>query len=150
MLTGVPYSEKVQSFVKNAYADVPALFIGLRWERKSLELNIRARVDRMMSQGLLEEAKALFNKGIPLDHPSMMGLGYRQLFEYLTGKCTLEDAVERIKLDTRRFAKRQMTWFSRDLRIHWFNMDTQDECELLRTIQKLFNEVEVEKGGILF
>ncbi len=143
ILTGKPYSEQVQSFAKSAYADVPALLIGLRWERKSLELRIRERVDSMMAQGLLEETKTLFTKGIPLEHPSMMGLGYRQLLQYLSGQIALKDAVERIKVDTRRFAKRQMTWFSRDLRIHWLNMDTEtDLCVLLRSIRTMFMELK--------
>ena len=143
ILTGKPYSEQVQSFANSAYTDVPALLIGLRWERKSLELRIRERVDSMMAQGLLEETKTLFTKGIPLEHPSMMGLGYRQLLQYLSGQIALKDAVERIKVDTRRFAKRQMTWFSRDLRIHWLNMDTEtDLCVLLRSIRTMFMELK--------
>ena len=122
LLTGGKYSEQAKSFTSNAYATVPACMIGLRWERKELEGRIRERVDSMMAQGLLEEARAVYDTGVSPDHPSMKGLGYRQLFEHFNGNCTLEEAVERIKVDTRRYAKRQMTWFSRDLRIHWFGM----------------------------
>lgn len=139
MLTGHPYSEHAQCFVQNAYADHPIRMVGLKWERKALEQRIRLRVDQMMDQGLLEEARALYSKIIPLEHPSMMGLGYRQLFAYFNGESTLTEAVEQIKVETRRFAKRQMTWFSRDLRIHWFEMDTQTNMEaLMKSICDLY------------
>ncbi len=139
MLTGRPYSEHAQSFVQNAYAEHPACMVGLKWERKTLEQRIRLRVDSMISQGLVEEARALYSRKIPLEHPSMMGLGYRQLFAYFNGESTLEDAVELIKIETRRFAKRQMTWFSRDLRIHWFDMETQTNMEtMIKTICDLY------------
>ncbi len=139
LLTGRPYSEQAQSFTQNAYANIPVLMVGLRWQREELEQRIRERVDRMMDKGLLEEARMLYSKGIPLDHPSMMGLGYRQLFSYFTGDYTLEQAIEQIKIETRRFAKRQMTWFSRDLRIHWFDMNAQtDPQTLIGTICGLY------------
>ena len=92
LLTGRPYSEQALSFSQNAYANVPVLMIGLKWQREELEQRIRLRVDRMMDTGLLEEARMLFSSGIPLDHPSMMGLGYRQLFSYFANECTLEEA----------------------------------------------------------
>jgi tRNA dimethylallyltransferase len=99
-------------------------------------------VDQMMAQGLLQEAKALYERGIPLDHPSMMGLGYRQLFMHLSGQLALDDAIELIKVQTRRFAKRQMTWFSRDLRIHWIDMDTQTDMDaLIRRIADRYRHV---------
>jgi tRNA dimethylallyltransferase len=149
ILTGRPYAEQTQSFTDNAYGDVPAAMAGLRWEREALYARICRRVDAMMDSGLLDEAKALFSSGVPLDHPSMMGLGYRQLFRHLQGGTTLSDAIAEIKLETRRFAKRQMTWFSRDLRIRWFDMDEKtDPNTLLQGIHTLYeatNKHEEEK-----
>lgn len=118
-LTGVPLSEQTQSFQSQPAVDYAICMIGLKWDREQLNARISQRVDSMMKSGLYQEARALFAKGIDLQHPSMMGLGYRQLYAHFCGKMSLDEAIERIKQETRRYAKRQMTWFQRDLRIHW-------------------------------
>lgn len=118
-LTGKPFSEQNTGFQNNAYTENQVCAIGLQWERHVLNERIDRRVDAMIQDGLIEEARQIWAKGIPQDHPSMMGLGYRQLFAYFAGKYTLEQAIEAIKRETHRFAKRQMTWFLRDLRIQW-------------------------------
>jgi len=68
----------------------------------------------MMAAGLVDEVRGLLEKGYPPDLPSMSGLGYRQIAEYLTHKMSLAEAVERLKFDTHRFARHQLTWFRRD------------------------------------
>lgn len=95
------------------------VMIGLEWPREMLYERINQRVNKMMQDGLYQEARAIFSKGIDLSHQSMMALGYRQMYEHFTGKYSLEKAVENIKRETRRYAKRQLTWFKKDLRINW-------------------------------
>lgn len=109
--------------------------IGLTMERPVLYRRIEERVDHMMEQGFLEEVKKLLALGCRPDHQSMQGLGYKQLVSCLRGEITLDMAVEMIKRDTRRFAKRQLTWFRRDPRINWLRIDRyNDRTTLLREI----------------
>jgi tRNA dimethylallyltransferase len=90
--------------------------IGLQLPKDQLHERIHTRVDRMMAQGLLEEVKRL---GPFRDHNALQTVGYSELFDYLDGKCPLEEAVDAIKKNTRRYAKRQMTWFRKDHAIQW-------------------------------
>lgn len=94
------------------------LQLGVRRERSDLNRRIDRRVDLMMHRGLLAEAR-LLGKRYGWTLPATTGLGHKQLGEHLLGEATLPEAVERIKSDTRRYAKRQMTWFKRDERIKW-------------------------------
>lgn len=96
--------------------------IGIRRKRENLLERIYKRVDLMMEQGLLAEVESLF----PLrDYPALNSVGYKELFEYLDGKTTLSQAVENIKINTRRYAKRQMTWFCKDKEIQWFDAEKE-------------------------
>lgn len=133
LLTHKPYSAQTQAFAQKAYQGESPCMLGLCWPREQLRARIGVRVDRMMEQGLLDEARAIFAHGIDVEHPSMMGLGYRQLFRYFLGQYTLSEAVERIKIETGQFAKRQMTWFRRDLRIQWLDMQALYEEDALVT-----------------
>ena len=100
------------------------LKIGLNREREELYERINRRVDEMMASGMLDEAKRLFH----LRHLNALNtVGYKELFCYLDGTWTLEEAVERIKGNTRRYMRKQLTWFKRDSDIHWFHPDQQDE-----------------------
>ena len=92
-------------------------------EREKLYCRIDLRVDQMMEAGLLEEVKRLQEQGFTSRDVSMQGLGYKQILQYLEGEGTLEDAVEQIKLQTRHFAKRQLTWFRRERDVIWVNTD---------------------------
>ena len=107
------------------------LQIGLNLERELLYQRIERRIDKMMAEGLVAEVHALLDAGVAREAPSMQGLGYRQIASYLAGECTLAEAVNRLKRDTRRFAKRQLTWFRRDPDIHWFYPDHYRERECL-------------------
>jgi tRNA dimethylallyltransferase len=96
------------------------IIIGLTLERELLYERINARVDQMAEEGLLSEVRALYAQyGGGLQ--SLQGIGYKEMIAYIKGQVSLEDATEKIKKATRNFAKRQMTWFSRDERIKWFN-----------------------------
>lgn len=98
--------------------------VGLTCERRQLYARIDRRVDQMMATGLLEEVRALRAAGYDARLPAMSSLGYRELWRYLEGKCSLEEAVERIKFETHRFARQQYTWFRLDdSRIRWFDVD---------------------------
>lgn len=114
--SGQPYS----SFIgkrKNQRNFTP-IIIGLEAERETLYERINKRVDIMLEQGLLEEAKSLYT------HKHLNALqtvGYRELFDYFDKKITFAEAVEQIKMNTRRFAKRQMTWFKRTENTQWFD-----------------------------
>lgn len=90
-------------------------------DRKTLYERIDRRVDLMMEKGLVEEVKVLYDEGYRRDMVSMQGLGYKEILDYLEGKCTLEEAVYVIKRETRHFAKRQMTWFRRERDVIWLN-----------------------------
>lgn len=90
-------------------------------ERKHLYDRINTRVDQMMKEGFLDEVQALKARGCTREMTSMHGLGYKELLQYLDGECSLSEAVENIKRDTRHFAKRQITWFKREPDVIWLN-----------------------------
>jgi tRNA dimethylallyltransferase len=93
---------------------------GVQWPREMLYKRINDRVDTMMSAGLVEEASALY----PLRHlKALQTVGYQEIFSYLDGLFSLDEAVEKIKQHTRNYAKRQMTWFSKDSTVQWFHYD---------------------------
>ena len=98
--------------------------IGLNCERDILYNKINARVDEMMENGLLQEAERLY-KFRQLN--ALNTVGYKELFDYMDGCWPLEEAVERIKGNTRRYARKQLTWFKRDEQIQWFRPDQKDE-----------------------
>lgn len=98
--------------------------LALLWERDLLYDRIDLRVDQMMGQGLLEEARRLY----PLRHLNALNtVGYKELFAFFDGQCTLEEAVAQIKLNTRHYAKRQMTWFRKDHGYNWFQPEAFEE-----------------------
>ena len=104
-------------------------------ERDKIYKNINDRVDAMISNGLVDEVKGLISKGLSLDNVSMHGLGYKEIIEYLNDSISLDEAIYRIKRDTRHFAKRQMTWFRRERDVVFLNRsEFNDEEEILEKI----------------
>ena len=101
-----------------------AVFFVLTMDRKKLYGLIDRRVDMMMEKGLLGEVSALRDSGIPRDSTAMQGIGYKQLYGYLEGEYSLDEAVRLIKRDTRHFAKRQLTWFRREKDVRWVDIDS--------------------------
>ncbi len=99
------------------------VMVGLSMERSALYQLISQRVDAMIQEGLVEEVEGLLNEGYREDFPSMEGLGYRQIVGYLKGRYSKEEAVRLVKRDTRRFAKRQLSWFNKDPRIVWLDRE---------------------------
>lgn len=119
-LTGTKISEHNESEREKERAYRACYFV-LNDDRQILYQKIEQRVDQMMEQGLLEEVRRLKEMGCTREMVSMQGLGYKELLEYLEGSCTLEEAVAKIKLSTRHFAKRQLTWFRREQDVIWIN-----------------------------
>ena len=95
---------------------------GLMRDREVLYDRINQRVDIMMEKGLVEEVSELIKMGIDTEATSMQAIGYKEIIEYLDGKTSLSDAVDKIKRESRRYAKRQLTWFKRNEKIHWINI----------------------------
>ncbi len=113
--TGQAFSSFQQGQVKQRPFRV--VKIGLQWDKAQLHDRINQRVDAMMQQGLVQEVQSLmpFKTLLPLQT-----VGYQELFDYFEGHSTLPQAIELIKMHTRQYAKRQMTWFQKDTQIHWF------------------------------
>lgn len=108
------------------------LQFGLRRQREQLFARINARVDQMMQQGLMDEAQRVY----PLRHLNALNtVGYKELFKVIDGEWTLPMAVERIKKNTRVYAKKQMTWYQHDADIHWLDADKLSVMEMLKTIE---------------
>lgn len=135
-MTGKTYT----SFRKNIHKERPfrIVKVGLQRERESLFARINARVDTMMAEGLLEEAKSVY----PMRHlNSLNTVGYKELFKYFEGEWNLETAVERIKKNTRVYAKKQMTWFKRDHEIVWLDADNMTKDEMTKVIMENLNSL---------
>jgi tRNA dimethylallyltransferase len=114
---------------RNAAGEEPSfdpLLIGLNMDRDLLYARIDRRVDQMMECGLLDEARRIYEAGYGRTLPAMSAIGYKELFSFMDGECSLPSAIEKIKQDTRRFAKRQLTWFRRDTRIRWYDVTHWD------------------------
>ena len=120
---GTPISEhnSVQREKSSAY---DSMYLVLTMDREKLYNRIEKRVDIMMENGLVEEVRGLIEEGLDDTYISMQGIGYKEVYEYLKGKCTLEDAIYNIKQNTRHFAKRQLTWFRREKEVIWIDKDT--------------------------
>ena len=122
LMTGKTYT----SFRKREKKQRPfrIVKIGLNRDREELYNRINLRVDEMMDEGLLEEARNLY----PMRHMNALNtVGYKEMFAYLDGTWTLEEAVERIKGNTRRYARKQLTWYKKDEQIRWFHPDQKEE-----------------------
>lgn len=116
----------------------------LTMPRELLYERIDKRVDLMMENGLLKEVECLKEEGVPRTATSMQGIGYKELYSYLEKECSLEEAVETLKKDTRHFAKRQLTWFRRERDVIWIEKEKfLDEQEILNAIVEI-----VKKKGI--
>jgi tRNA dimethylallyltransferase len=114
--------------------DFDIIKIGLELPKEELHRNINTRTDKMMEEGLFDEVKVL------IPHQSLNALqtvGYKELFDHLKGKVSFADAVEQIKIATRQYAKRQMTWFKKDKTINWFHPQGIEKIKVLANKQML-------------
>ncbi|MDR0420895.1 MAG: tRNA (adenosine(37)-N6)-dimethylallyltransferase MiaA [Prevotellaceae bacterium] len=128
LTSGKPYSELKQNFVKTRNFDI--LKIGLQLNRNELYDRINRRVDKMFEHGLLDEAKQLYSHR---NVNALKTVGYKEIFEHLDGKISLDEAINLIKRNTRRYAKRQISWFARYSDIKWFQPNEfENILELLK------------------
>lgn len=116
--------EKVLSFDHAApgTGEYECMMFGLTRERQVLYSRIDRRVDDMIGQGLVQEVRSLMDRGLRADHVSMRGIGYKEIIAYLEGQYDLEEAIRLVKRNTRRYAKRQMTWFRRYKEMIWYDL----------------------------
>ena len=114
--TGKLFSRQPQAIAEDDY-----FIVGLTTDRQKLYARINQRVEQMMTRGLLTEARWLYDQGGE-KLPAGKGIGNRELFPYFAGECSLDEAIEKIKLDSRHYAKRQLTWFRNQEDCHWFDL----------------------------
>ncbi len=118
------------------------LQIGLTRDRQSLYGRVDERIDWMVAEGLVDEVERLVRAGYGWDLPSMSSLGYAQIGAHLRGECALEEAVARMKHDTRAFIRKQYNWFSlSDTAIRWFDLDRQSTGDVLQTVRRWLDGV---------
>jgi len=118
--------------------------IGLMWDRKILYKNIETRVDSMLKEGLVDEVSSIIKLGYAKDSNSLNTVGYKEIIQYLDGEISIDRAIELIKRNTRRYAKRQMTWFNADKRIKWY--DINSEIDLVNLADKIAKEINERKN----
>lgn len=114
---------------------------GLLWDREQLYKNIELRVDAMIENGLVKEVENILNSGYSKSLNALNTVGYKEIIQYLENEISLDRAIELIKRNSRRYAKRQMTWFNRDKRITWYQIHERDDItqvydKIITTIQK--------------
>lgn len=132
---------KVQKESREKEIEYNLSYIVLNMDRENLYEKINKRVDIMFESGLLEEVKSLLEKGYNKDMISMQAIGYKEVLEYFDGKLTLEEVEHIIKQSSRRYAKRQLTWFRKDSRAKWFNIDEyRDKRDFLENIIKYIKD----------
>jgi len=125
-----------------------AAIIGLTMEREQLYRRINERVEQMIANGLLDEVKALYDRGLR-DCQSIQAIGYKELYAYFAGAISLEEAIEQLKQNSRRYAKRQLTWFRNKLPVRWFDMTDSEKFdetrdEILQYIEgKLYRKTNI-------
>src|SRR3989339_1687538 len=129
-LTGEPIW-KVQENYERKGKDYNFILFGLNWDRKILYANIEKRVDEMIKSGLVEEVKNILSLGYSKNINSLNTVGYKEIISYLDNEITLDRAIELIKRNTRRYAKRQMTWFRKTENINWLTCDEDTSSEQL-------------------
>lgn len=135
-LTGVPFSRQPQPEGEPPFSYRVAC---LTVERETLYRRIEQRVDMMMAAGLADEVRRLLERGVPEKAQAMMGLGYKEMIPYIRGECSMEDAAKALKLGTRHYAKRQLTWMRREEDVMWVDGMAPDAYEQL---ERWFTEGE--------
>ena len=130
--TGLPYSSFRNNTAKPR--DFKIIKVALFWDRNELISRINIRVEKMVSEGLIDEAKAMY----PKRHlNSLNTVGYKEIFEHFDGKTSLNEAIEHIKINTRQYAKRQMTWLRKNKDYQWFTIE--EIPEMINYIKSIIN-----------
>ena len=126
-ITGTPIWKHQKDYKREL--DFTFFQFGLNWEREVLYSNIEKRVDQMIDLGLVEEVKSILRNGYPKELNALNTVGYKEIIEHIEGKISLDRAVELIKRNTRRYAKRQLTWFRKDERIKWYDVKSENDLQ---------------------
>lgn len=116
----------------------PTLHVGLTMPRQLLYERIDRRVDQMVELGLVEEVRGLMERGLAETLTAKQAIGYKEIVSALRGEVSLEEALDSIKRSSRRYAKRQYTWFNADKRIHWFDISAEGQDEVVRKVVGLY------------
>ena len=143
-MNSFPISEhnKIQQARQSAFNSV---YFVLNDEREKIYQRIDMRVDKMIEAGLVDEVDRLMKRGLDLSYVSMQGLGYKEIYRYLTGEITISDAIYILKRDTRHFAKRQLTWFRREKDVVFVNRNSfKTEDEILQFMYAKIKERNIE------
>ncbi len=141
--TGITMTEQMERS-RQIPSPYRACVIGLDYRnRQTLYDRINLRVDRMVQNGLVQEAKEVLSQ--PNSQTALQAIGYKELLPYFQGACSLDEAVERIRRESRRYAKRQLTWFRRDEDIHWIFMD--DYSDFSEVINQAVQLIEKQLNG---
>lgn len=134
--TGLPYSSFRKN--KNKERDFKVIKIALLWERNELIGRINTRVEMMVHDGLVDEARSVYHKRYL---NSLNTVGYKELFQYFDGSISLNEAIEQIKISTRQYAKRQMTWFRKNNDYQWFTIDETDKMlEYIKSQEAIYTQ----------
>lgn len=135
-ITGKPFSEQRSNWQKpEASIQNPGLLLGIERSSEELQRRINERVDEMFRCGIVQETEQLLKQGLAENKSAMQAIGYRQIAEHLRGEHSIGETVELIKIKTRQFAKRQMTWFRRQMNLRWISgQSNQTEREIVDQI----------------
>ncbi len=134
--TGIKFSEMENNSGNNEKYDLVYFAIGFK-DRDVLYKRINQRVDMMINDGLLEEAFSLYKKRDVLSKTAAQAIGYKELFLYFDNILSKEEAIEKLKQETRKYAKRQLTWFKKDERINWIYADELNSDEIFQNCLKI-------------
>lgn len=146
-LHGYPISQHNEAEAKKE-SPYHFVYFVLNHKRDVLYERINQRVDLMIQEGLIEEVRTLQQQGYKKDMVSMQGIGYRQVFEYLEGNCSLDETIDKIKKDTRHFAKRQLTWFGREKSVCMVDKSKfETEAEVLSYMLNILEEKGIYHGS---
>ena len=129
-LTGTPIST-LRTQWGNTRPDYDVHYVGIRRSREEASARINRRVKKMVESGLVEEVRKLLAEPAPLSLQARQAVGYAEIIEHLQGRCSLEDAIEQIKINTRHLAKAQRTWFRRFAPVDWFEVGPEESAEAL-------------------
>ncbi|MCR5610801.1 MAG: tRNA (adenosine(37)-N6)-dimethylallyltransferase MiaA [Clostridiales bacterium] len=149
-VTGKTMTEQGGDFLNSRGEEIPfePVIAGINMDRTVLYDRINRRVDKMIERDLCDEARRLYEEAGKRRVLSLQGIGYKQFISYFEGECTFDEAVELIKRDTRRYAKRQIAWFKRDKRIRWFDRgEYASSEELNKAVADYFIGERVKHGG---
>lgn len=114
---------------------------GLTMARERLYARIDERVDQMVAAGLVEEVRGLAERGLTTERTAGQAIGYKEVLEALAGTCTMDEAIEQVKLRSRRYAKRQLSWFRHDGRVRWIDLDA---CDVVGAARQIVSELREE------